>query len=251
MEEHVQSVNECNLKNHIQIRKNLTKQKLRAICRVEKAGILSKTEISSCKCDSCGYNPLRKYDLRMHKASRTCERNKATRALSGSKCSICGQSFNSKGNLERHQRSRHNINQIGEGTKQRYNNPMNKDMLDSTIEDLMKEVGHHRAKVELGGIRHEKDNLGNEMVKEDKETGPSLVICGVVPTLHGKVSVVRPQNMKPKKVTFATGLTKLKELMPRLLKREITLTTLIEVTRLPPIIVVNWIQALLISLPPE
>ena len=244
MEEHVQSVNECNLKNHIQIRKNLTKQKLRAICRLEKGEILSKTEISSCKCDSCGYNPLRKYDLRMHKASRTCERNKATRALSGSNCTICGQSFNSKGNLERHQRSRHKIYQCKEGTQQRYNNPVDNDMLDSTIEELMKEI-------ELGGIRDEKDNLGNEMVKEDTETGPSLVICGVVPTLHGKVSVVRPQNMKPKKVTFATGLTKLKELMPRLLKREITLTTLIEVTRLPPIIVVNWIQALLISLPPE
>ena len=76
---------------------------------------------------------------------------------------------------------------------------MNNDMLDSTIEDLMKEVGHHRVKVELGGIRDEKDNLGNEMVKEDTETGPSLVICAVVPTLHGKVSVVRPQNMKPQK----------------------------------------------------
>ena len=117
MEENVQSVNESNPKNHIQIRKNLTKQKLRAICRVEKGGILSKIEISSCKCDICGYNPLRKYDLRMHKASRTCKRNKATRALSGSKCSICGQSFNSKANLERHQRSRHNINQIRKGTK--------------------------------------------------------------------------------------------------------------------------------------
>ena len=118
-------------------------------------------------------------------------------------------------------------------------------MLDSTIEDLMKEVSEVMVEPEM-------EDLGlKESVKQDPEAGSNIVVCGIIPTSSGRISVVRPKDMVPKAGTVESGLAKLQTLVPRLLKGKVNLTTVIEVTRLPPSLVVKWVQSLQLSLPPE
>ena len=118
-------------------------------------------------------------------------------------------------------------------------------MLDSTIEDLMKEVSDVMVEPEM-------EDLGlKESVKQDPEAGSNIVVCGIIPTSSGRISVVRPKDMLPKAGTVEGGLAKLQALVPRLLKGKVNLATVIEVTRLPPTLVVKWVQSLQLSLPPE
>ena len=131
-----------------------------------------------------------------------------------------------------------------ENIKQRYS-MLDSTMLDSTIEDLMKEVSDVMVEPEM-------EDLGlKESVKQDPEAGSNIVVCGIIPTSSGRISVVRPKDMLPKAGTVEGGLAKLQALVPRLLKGKVNLATVIEVTRLPPTLVVKWVQSLQLSLPPE
>ena len=71
---------------------------------IDSAGILSAQELSSGKCDQCGLLSFQISDLRKHKTSQICRAKEPTEPQ---KCSLCGQGFNSKGNLQRHKISRH------------------------------------------------------------------------------------------------------------------------------------------------
>ena len=141
--------------------------------------------------------------------------------------------------------------------KQRYSPSV--DMLDSTIEDLMKDLTSDMVsqgpKVELDEMVKKQEHEVNPSVKvvkqEEPEVGSNLVVCGIIPTSSGKISVVRPKNMVTKAGPIIAGFAKLQKLLPRLLKGKINLATVIGATRLPPTIVINWIQTLHLSLPPE
>ena len=140
--------------------------------------------------------------------------------------------------------------------KQRYSPSV--DMLDSTIEDLMKDLTGDMVSlgptVDLDEIVKKQEpevNSSVKVVKQDPEVGSNLVICGIIPTSSGKISVVRPKNMVTKAGPIEAGFAKLKKLLPRLLKGKINLATVIGATRLPPTIVIKWIQTLHLSLPPE
>ena len=113
-------------------------------------------------------------------------------------------------------------------------------MLDSTIDDLMKDLSSEMVEPKV-------ESLCKEAVKQES----NLVVCGIIPTSSGRISVVRPKDMVPKAGTVENGLGKLQKLVPRLLKGEMSLSTVIGVTRLPPTLVVKWVQSLYLSLPPE
>ena len=157
------------------------------------------------------------------------------------KCSLCGQGFNSKGNLQRHKISRHKYDPLKtkESIKQRYSPSV--DMLDSTIEELMKDLSSEMVE----------PKVDFDPTLEDPEVGSNLVVCGIIPTSFGRISVVRPKDMLPKAGTVESGLKMLQKLMPRLLRGKISLATVIGVTKLPPTLVINWVQTLHLSLPPE
>ena len=123
--------------------------------------------------------------------------------------------------------------------KQRYSPSV--DMLDSTIDDLMKDLSS-----EIVEPKVEK-HLNKEVLKQES----NLMVCGIIPTSSGTISVVRPKDMVPNAGAVESGLAKLGKLVPRLLKGEISLATVIGVTRLPPTLVVKWVQTLHLSLPPE
>ena len=161
------------------------------------------------------------------------------------KCSLCGQGFNSKGNLQRHKISRHKYEaeKSKVNTKQRYSPSV--DMLDSTIEELMKDLSSEMVEPKVDF------DTTMEVVTEGAEVGSNLVVCGIIPTSSGRISVVRPKDMLPKAGTVEGGLAKLQKLVARLLKGKISLATVIEVTKLPPTLVVKWVQTLHLSLPPE
>ena len=163
------------------------------------------------------------------------ECKESTLAIEPIKCSICGQGFNSKGNLQRHKISRHKCEpqKKKESIKQRYSPSV--DMLDSTIEDLMKDLSSEMVEPKV-------ENLNKES---------NLLVCGIIPTPSGGISVVRPKDMAPKAGSVESGLAKLQKLVPRLVKGELRLATVIGVTRLPHTLVVNWLQSLYLSLPPE
>ena len=122
--------------------------------------------------------------------------------------------------------------------KQRYSPSV--DMLDSTIDDLMKDLSS-----EIGEPKVE--NFNKEVLKQES----NLMVCGIIPTSSGTISVVRPKDMVPKAGAVESGLAKLGKLVPRLLKGEVSLATVIGVTRLPPTLLVKWVQTLHLSLPPE
>ena len=119
------------------------------------------------------------------------------------------------------------------------------DMLDSTIEDLMKDLGDEMVEPEM------KDLGIKESVKQDPKVGSNMVVTGIIPRSSGRISVVRPKDMMPKAGTVESGLAKMQTLLPRLLTGKVSLATVIEATRLPPSLVVNWVQTLHLSLPPE
>ena len=197
--------------------------------KVSQGEILSSIEIATSKCDNCDYKTQRKSDLRMHKARRSCLRNKVT---------TCRNS---------------DINKNKEMVTASNSPLVENDMLDSTIEDLMREVNDQQPRVQLGQVGYvdqDQDN-GEGSLEGVSENNQSLVVCGFVSTPSGKVSVVRPINKMQKVESHESGLAKLRKLTPRLFKRDITLSTVIEATRLPPPMVFMWIQALQLSLPPE
>ena len=122
--------------------------------------------------------------------------------------------------------------------KQRYSPSV--DMLDSTIDELMKDLSS-----EIGEPKVE--NFNKEVLKQES----NLMVCGIIPTSSGTISVVRPKDMVPKSVAVESGQAKLAKLVPRLLKGEVSLATVIGMTRLPPTLLVKWVQTLHLSLPPE
>ena len=192
--------------------------------KVSQGEILSSIEIATSKCDNCDYKTQRKSDLRMHKARRSCLRNKVT---------TCRNS---------------DINKNKEMVTASNSPLVENDMLDSTIEDLMKEVNEQQPRVQLGQIG-DVDQVHD--IGGVSEKNQSLVVCGFVSTLSGKVSVVRPIKKMQRAESHESGLAKLRKLTPRLFKRDITLSKVIEATRLPPPMVFMRIQALQLSLPPE
>ena len=199
--------------------------------------ILSTTELASCVCDNCGHKSVQRSDLMRHKRSQICRAKEPTEPQ---KCSLCGQCFNSKGNLQRHEISRHKYEpkKTKENIKPRYSPSV--DMLDSTIDDLMKDLSSEMVEPKV-------ESLCKEAVKQES----NLVVCGIIPTSSGRISVVRPKDMLPKAGSVESGLAKLQKLAPRLLKGEVSLATVIGATRLPPTLLVNWVHTLHLSLPPE
>ena len=125
-----------------------------------------------------------------------------------------------------------------ESIRQRYSPSV--DMLDSTIEDLMKDLNSEMVEPKV-------ENLNKEVVKQES----NMLVCGTIPTSSGRISVVRPKDMVPKAGPVEIGLAKLQKLVPRLLKGEISLATVLWLSRLPPTLVVNWVHTLHLSLPPE
>ena len=93
-----------------------------------KGEILSSIEIATSKCDNCDYKTQRKFDLRMLKKRRSCLQKKVT---------TCQNSDFGK----------------NEEMMKASNGPsIENDMLDSTIEDLMKEISDQQPRVQLGQI---------------------------------------------------------------------------------------------------
>ena len=207
-----------------------------------KQDILSPTERATCKCDNCGHRFSERTNLRKHKKGQCCTRTikESKLAIEPSKCFICGQGFNSKGNLQRHKLSRHKCEpqKTKESTKQRYSPSV--DMLDSTIDELMKDLSSEMVEPKV-------ENLNKEVLKQES----NLVVCGTIPTSSGRISVVRPKDMLPKAGSVESGLAKLQKLAPRLLRGDVSLATVIGATRLPPTLLVNWVHTLHLSLPPE
>ena len=89
---------------------------------------MSSIEIATSKCDNCDYKTQRKFDLRMLKKRRSCLQKKVT---------TCQNSDFGK----------------NEEMMKASNGPsIENDMLDSTIEDLMKEISDQQPRVQLGQI---------------------------------------------------------------------------------------------------
>ena len=98
-----------------------------------------------------------------------------------------------------------------------------------------------------------KDKEKAEKTREElEEKTDDLLVCGVISTSTGKISVVRPRNalvqtgsdfkLGMAKNTFADfklGMTKLQFFAPRLFKGKLTLATVIAATRLPQILISN------------
>ena len=133
----------------------------------------------------------------------------------------------------------------------------------SAIDQLMINLGKEKAETNKGDQKEKQNKEGAKEKgsikgKENaKSTGgeSDLLVCGVISTLTGKISVVRPKNTLVQSGSelkqgisknaiaesgsdfmFKLGMVKLQYLAPRLFKGKLTLATVIAATRLPNIL---------------
>ena len=115
-------------------------------------------------------------------------------------------------------------------------------MLTSTIDQLMTSFGKDEPEMNKEDLQNEtnkeeyKDKgefRGKEKDDETLDQKSDLLVCGVITTPTGKISVVRPRNaLVQKDSDLNLGMAKLQFLAPRLFNGKLSLATVIAATRL-------------------
>ena len=248
---------------HFNDRGNMRMHKRKSNCTnveqkgIDQMGVLTATEFSSGECDMCGRSYNAVSNLRRHKTKYTCRKD--GKPINLTEVGTSSGSFTTKTETEKEEK---------EKKVEADRSSPSEAMLTSAIDQLMTSLGKEKAETTK---EDEKEKQNQEVTKEKraikgkenaKATGEEsdLLVCGVISTPTGKISIVQPKNallqtgsdfgqgmakngLAQSGSDVKLGMAKLKFLATRLFKGKLTLATVIATTRLPNILIKNksWI----------